>query len=187
MRGEAAGRRTPRPPSLQWIPVALLAFAVELLLIRGLSSLGLSTTTMAIALPLAHLILVPFLWKNFSFWGIRLLALGLLLNLIVMAVNGGLMPVSPDTVEAIGRHDPAALAIGEYVPGTENIYLRISDTHLAFLSDAIVLPVFGLFTWAVSLGDILIAFGVLIAGAELFVRSRGAVRACSPGALAART
>jgi hypothetical protein len=174
-RGEAVGCRTPRPPLLQWLPLAVIAFTAELMLVRGLSGLGAGSATMAALLPLAHLLLVPFLIKNFSYWGIRLLSLGLLLNLAVMAANGGLMPVSAGAVQAVGRHDPATLEHGQYVPGTENVYLARDDTRLVELSDAIVLRVPGAFTWAVSAGDVLIAFAVAVTLAEIFSRQRRAV------------
>jgi len=77
---------------------------------------------------------------NFSYWGIRLISVGLALNLLVMVLNGGLMPVNAQTVDAVGRHDVKDLRVGEPIPGTKNVLLNAGDIQIPELSDAIILP-----------------------------------------------
>ena len=83
--------------------------------------------------------------------GVATIGLGWLLNVIVIAANGG-MPFSPDALANGASYDPHdhAVLIPKRVPATE-------DTHLAALGDTIPLPLSGTF---VSLGDIVLAAGV---------------------------
>jgi hypothetical protein len=124
-------------------------------------------------LPALHLLLLPFLLRNLSFWGIRLVALGLCLNLAVMVANGGLMPVDESTVEAVGRHQGADLEVGSHIPGTKNVLLERGDIRLRFLSDTLLLPVPRPFTKAISVGDVLIAGGVIACLSEVIYRTGG--------------
>jgi hypothetical protein len=97
---------------------------------------------------------------NFSLGGMKVLGLGLLLNLIVIAANGGYMPVALDMVEEAGLVK-AAKALqneGHYANWTA----LNEDTRLRFLSDIFTLPfkmpggrlIF-------SAGDVFIGYGVL--------------------------
>lgn len=92
--------------------------------------------------------------------GITLLGLGLFLNLLVIAANGGLMPISLEAARRAGlSYVVAALeAAGCY----RNVALMDEGTKLRFLGDSIVvgypLPSAIVF----SPGDILVALGVFI-------------------------
>jgi hypothetical protein len=115
-----------------------------------------------VLLPLAHLLLVPFLWRNWSFWGCRLVAVGLILNLVAMVSNGGLMPVNAAAVLAVGRNQPSELTHGMAIPGTKNYFAGDEGVRFKFLADDIIvaLPVVG--TKAVSAGDLFALAGGLI-------------------------
>lgn len=170
-RGEA-GRRTNRPPLLPWVGFAFLALVAQSLAIYGLGRLDQGADLLPACLFAAHVLLVPFLVKNLSSWGVRLIAAGLALNMLVMALNGGLMPVGPAAVDAVGRHETVVFDSGEYIPRTKNVFLLPSDTRAAFLSDAIILPLPRPYKRAVSAGDVFIAAGVTVAAAEIFLRYR---------------
>jgi hypothetical protein len=123
-------------------------------------------------LPVAHLLLLPFLLRNLSFWGIRLVLLGLLLNLTIMFANGGLMPVEGPAVEAVGRHRLEDLDPGSPIPGSKNVLVAPGDGRLMELSDTLVLPVPKPFARAVSVGDLFVFAGVVVAYTEVIRRQR---------------
>ncbi len=144
---------------------------VQAALIYGLASLDGTRQWLPFLLPAAHLLLLPFLLRNLSFWGIRFVLVGLLLNLTAMLANGGLMPVEAPAVEAVGRHQVGDLQIGAHIPGSKNVLLAEEDIRLRELSDILVLPVPRPFTRAVSVGDLFVLSGVVIAFGEVVRRS----------------
>lgn len=158
-------------PRLRWLGLGAGALAVQAALIYGLASLGGTREWLPFLLPAAHLLLLPFLLRNLSFWGIRLILVGLLLNLTAMLANGGLMPVEGPAVDAVGRHEVRDLQPGSPIPGSKNVLLAAEDIRLRGLSDILVLPVPRPFTSAVSAGDLFVFTGVVIAFGEVVRRS----------------
>jgi hypothetical protein len=153
----------------EWALVSLVAQAS---LVHGAVALDGLERIVPVLLPAAHLLLIPFLLSNSSFWGIRLIALGLALNVLVMAANGGLMPVSTEAVDAVGRHETESLVAGSHIEGTKNVYLHEEDVRLAILSDRLILPLPRPFTRAASMGDVAIVLGVALACLEATRRIR---------------
>ena len=144
---------------------------VQAALIYGLTTVSSTRQWLPFLLPAAHLLLLPFLLRNLSFWGMRLVLVGLLLNLTVMLANGGLMPVEALAVEAVGRLEVRDLQLGAHIPGSKNVLLAEEDIRLRELSDILVLPVPRPFTRAVSVGDLFVLSGVVIAFGEVVRRS----------------
>lgn len=144
---------------------------VQAALIYGLAATPSARQWLPVLLPAAHFLLLPFLLRNLSFWGIRLIFLGLLLNLTVMLANGGLMPVEAPAVEAVGRHQVGDLQIGAHIPGSKNVLLNPQDVRLRELSDILVVPIPRPFTRAVSVGDLFVLAGVVITFGEVVRRS----------------
>ena len=166
------GARTPPASGLAWLPYAPAALVAEAAVLYFIGSSQESRSWMPILLPAAHLLLVPFLIRNLSFWGARMILLGLGLNLIVMAANGGLMPVAPPVVEAIGKHSVDELRMGDPIPGSKNVLLERDQTHAQWLSDAIVLPIPRPYKRAVSVGDLAVFGGVALTFVEITRRYR---------------
>lgn len=158
-------------PKIRWLGLGAGAYVVQLAVIYSLAPLGDDRYWPSLLVPLAHALLLPFLLRNLSFWGIRLILLGLLLNLTAMAANGGLMPVESSTVEAVGRHDVGELQVGSPVPGSKNVLLAREDVRLRELSDILVVPLPRPFTRAISVGDVLVFAGVAIAFSEVVRRN----------------
>lgn len=166
---------------LYWLHFAVIALVAEMAVIWGVSSSEEWRGWLPFLLPAAHLLLIPFLLRNFSLWGARLVLFGLLLNLVAMALNGGLMPVAPDAVEAIGKHDPRELRLGDPIPGTKNVLLESDQTHALWLSDAIVLPISRPYRRAVSVGDFVVVGGVVSIFVEVARRHPYAGRSDAAG------
>jgi hypothetical protein len=90
--------------------------------------------------------------------GVPIVAAGLAVNTLVIALNGGLMPRAPETLYV--SRAGASAQLGQHVPLTKGVVLRREDTRLWWLSDVLMfpegLPVRGVF----SAGDVVIAGGL---------------------------
>ena len=105
--------------------------------------------------------LLAFIWLNRKQPGMWVLGLGLAMNLLVIAANGGLMPISPTTVAELYPSLPQEAGLVDNRLGwSKNIVLSAAGTHFAYLSDCILIPAWVPWRYAFSLGDILIAMGV---------------------------
>lgn len=108
----------------------------------------------------SQLFLLVFVWRNRHLPGIKVMGLGLLFNFIVIAVNHGFMPLSPETAQKlIPEGVTVDLAIGERVEYGKDILLPVNETNLWFLSDIFVLPEWFPNRAAFSAGDILLGIG----------------------------
>ena len=115
----------------------------------------------------SYLLLLLFVGANRRHLGISIIGVGLLLNFLAIAANGGLMPVSPETVERAGlAHRLPELETGEPVPNTKNVLLEKEDSRLWFLSDILALDN-PLGVRAFSVGDTVIGAGLVVTLAQL--------------------
>jgi hypothetical protein len=146
---------------LAWlVPVAFLPqwLAFYLPATRELIPDGLAAT----ALISSQILLLIFAWFNRSQPGFRALGLGLALNLLVIALNRGLMPISPDVVARLAPEAPPSVwQIGHRLGTGKDIVLPVTATQLWWLSDRFLLPGWFPYQAAFSLGDVLIAAGAL--------------------------
>jgi hypothetical protein len=97
------------------------------------------------------------IWHVDRLTGVWLVSIGAALNLIVIAANGGRMPVAPE-LAAHGSHVLVDRGIvGQYV-------LMGSGTHLNWLSDWLALPgpVGEWLPEAYSPGDVVVALGIAV-------------------------
>lgn len=123
----------------------------------------------ALVLVTSQVGLFGFSWANRRHTSFKLLMLGLVLNLTVIVTNGGLMPISPDTLQRLAPDRPRdAWVIGQRLGTSKDRILPEANTNFAWLSDRFVLPAWIPYKVAYSLGDVLIA-----AGACLFLWSAG--------------
>ena len=112
--------------------------------------------------------LLAFLWCNRFLAGALLIAVGSLLNSIVIVANGA-MPVSRDAVLAISRH-PAEVLAGRH--------RLLTDTDaLPWLADIIALPVL---RTVVSVGDVILAAGIGLLVTNLMQPRRGRTAHADP-------
>jgi hypothetical protein len=170
LAGLAAGLLLARLQHSQWmVPplrkpwLAILAFLPQVLVAYLPSIRARVPDELAAAgLILSLALLLLFCWINRRLSGVGLLASGLVLNLLVMAANGGFMPISPQSASRLVPADTqaalAALASGSRF-GLKDILLLPSQTHLVYLSDLLLTPKGFPYQVAFSLGDVLIAAG----------------------------
>ena len=155
------GGRPLSSPNLSWVWLAPLAFlpqwfAFYLPATRPSISDGLA----AIALLSSQVLLLVFVWFNRHRPGFWMMGLGLVLNFLVIALNGGLMPISPETVAWLAPNGTSpAWHIGDRLGSGKDIVLPTAITRLGWLSDRFRSPDAFPYRVAFSLGDMLIAGG----------------------------
>jgi uncharacterized membrane protein len=121
-----------------------------------------------ILLQLSYVFLCAFVLANIWRPGIALIGVGLLFNFAAIVANGGLMPITPETLLQTGPL-PDGAAIGRWLPGTKDVLLEREDVHLYFFSDRIVWQDISSVIRAFSIGDVVIMSGLFVTLAELFV------------------
>jgi hypothetical protein len=121
--------------------------------------IALSDRIAAFCLITSQLALFAFAWINRKLPGMPILLVGLVFNLLVMATNGGFMPINPHTAEGlVGEGTVGSLEYGSRF-GLKDILLPVSETSLEIFADRFLLPASFPIQVAFSLGDVLIAFG----------------------------
>jgi hypothetical protein len=149
-------------PNLRLFWLVLLAVIPQLLIFHiPLIAQKVHQSLAAYMLVGSQLLLLIFVWANRTKPGFWMLGLGLALNLLVIVFNGGLMPISPETmVDLVPDTSYEIWEPGNRLGSTKDIILPIAETHLWCLSDRFVVPKWFPYRVAFSLGDVLIAFGV---------------------------
>jgi hypothetical protein len=154
------GRRKLHAPDIQYEWLVIVAFLPQLIVFGLPTSANIPDVYARVALVSSQVILLVFTWLNRRAPGFWVLGLGLLLNFIVIAANGGLMPISPHLIE---RYFPGTAGVtwdlGERMGHSKDIILPIAETRFYWLSDRLVLPDWISYRVAFSVGDIFIGVG----------------------------
>lgn len=108
---------------------------------------------------LSYLILVGFVLLNWRIWQILLMGAGMGLNLLVITLNGGYMPASVASLRKAGENGVANSLLAQGTYG--NVINMNGSTGFDFLGDWLYLPSWIPFSNAFSLGDLLIAIGLI--------------------------
>lgn len=148
-------------PDLRFSWLAAVAFLPQwLAFFMGATRPWFSDQGAALALVASQLLLSGFGLANRRHPGFKLLTLGLWLNLTVIMANGGLMPISPETVRRLAPERPDSFwKVGQRFGHTKDRIIPESETSFAWLSDRFVLAGWLPYRVAYSIGDILIAVG----------------------------
>ena len=97
--------------------------------------------------------------RTTGFWP---LIFGLILNVLVISLNGGWMPISPETVQKLLPNAPAgAWSIGSRLGTGKDIVLPVEATKLWALSDRFTLPDWVHYGVAFSIGDVFMSLGAI--------------------------
>jgi hypothetical protein len=167
-QGRAFSRIAALPLRSAWL--ALLAVALQLPLLRTPAGPVERIRLQQVLFLLSHLLLLILVWRNWRLTSVQILGLGVMCNLLVIAVNGGFMPITPQTLTQINPGSASDQCLAGFHYGySKDIVLLREQTRLQALSDTWVIP--PPFPWptAFSIGDALIALGVaaLLQGSSL--------------------
>lgn len=149
--GYAFGGRLTRigEADLRWLPLLYASAALQFLgsPLRGAPGL--------LLVLLSFVGLVVFTAANFQHAGMGVVLVGVLMNLVVIAVNGG-MPVRADAIVAAGIAERSELDDLDF---TAKRHLERDDDTLMVLADIIPVPA-GPLSQVVSFGDLVMSVGV---------------------------
>lgn len=135
------------------VPAAL---AVQLIAIFG--DLGSDDIFRRIFFVASYLLLIVFVFANVRRPSVALFGVGVLLNFLPIIANGGLMPITPETLQKTGDV-PEDARVGEWVRDTKDVLLERDDVHLYYFSDRLTsdLSPFRAF----SIGDLVLISGAI--------------------------
>jgi hypothetical protein len=135
---------------LRYIWLAPVAFMLQVL-----NRVVVPTSVQMPVTMISYALLLYFAWVNIRNMGVRLIGVGMLLNVLVIAANGGRMPVQLGTARRLGI-DVSGFANGILA---KHMVLTASS-RLPFLGDVIPMP------WpiarVISLGDIFAVIGAFL-------------------------
>ena len=150
--------------SIRWPWLPLLAFLVQAYMVffPAERSEGLLTLRASVLVG-SYICLLAMAWSNCRLPGIRLIALGVLMNFAVMVANGGYMPVTPEALMTAGHQDLAhSMESRARVASSKDVILEREETTLWWLSDIFVIPRDWPLSGSFSLGDVVIALGAFV-------------------------
>jgi len=149
--------------SLRGAWLVLLALALQWPLLRAPAGLREHVVVQQVLFLASHLLLLAFVGLNWRSTAVKIVGLGVLCNLIVIVANGGLMPITPETLAQINPGSSLVqFPVGTHYGYSKDIILPRQGTALWLLSDILVPP--PPFPWptAFSLGDLIIALGIVV-------------------------
>jgi MFS family permease len=150
--------------------LVFLALAIQLVIFTRLGHLVPAQEHVPLHIA-SYGVLVVFLALNGRNLGLSIAATGLFTNLVVILANGGRMPVSATAWQESGRTLESIARSGVY----NNNTLAGGHPRLAWLGDVFPLPLGPIVGNVVSVGDLLIVFGLAI-----FVYRAGTKRVHAP-------
>lgn len=144
---------------IRWASCILLSLGLQILIFSRWWQETVSVRAIAGALYIASLaILLYVAWLNRRLPGLGMLALGLVMNALVIFANGGSMPASLDALQMSGVvESPAALEAMR----SSNSSIIVEGTPLWFLGDVFAIPQRFPLSNVFSLGDVLIGVGAV--------------------------
>lgn len=137
-----------------------VALGVQIILFTPLGN-GIPAGSLRLAHSLTYLPIIAFLVLNRAA-GLALIAVGVASNFVAIVANGGLMPVDPQAQQAV---------FGVGFDYGHPVNTDATADHLLLLGDVMALPSWFPFANAFSIGDLLLAVGLVWAVARLSVGS----------------
>jgi Family of unknown function (DUF5317) len=147
----------------------LALFALAMQAVAIFAPLGLDDVPKRLLFELSYILLISFAVVNLPRPGFLIIGLGLLLNFLPIVANGGLMPVTAESLAKIGQLERIeGRAEGDAIPRTKNVFKSEDDTYFYVLSDRLVFDN-PLYVPILSIGDLVIAGGLLVTVGDLFL------------------
>jgi hypothetical protein len=144
---------------LRWLPLVIAGFVLQLLIFTPFARAPLIAFATRPIYVLSLALLAIWVAANWRIPGMALIAIGLALNVAVIAANGGHMPVLPEGARLAGQYE--ALASDD--PRTSKHQLMEPEqVHLWLLSDIIVIPRGVPGASVLSVGDLALTAGIAI-------------------------
>lgn len=156
---------------VRWLWIVPAAFAIQVFI-----ALGLGTAVPPWVFPVhlgTYFVLGAFMVANWRHRGLRIMSVGLAMNALVIALNGGLMPQSPETLYL--KHPGETYQVGDHVARTKDVVLPREQTRLWWLSDVLASPPWSSVQTVMSVGDVVLAIGLAWTVQELMQPQRRAV------------
>jgi hypothetical protein len=158
------GGRTLSSPQLRYLGLVAVGFLPQWLAFYfSVTRTRIPDAWIPSILVASQLLLLLFAWQNRHQPGFWALGLGLGLNLLVIALNNGWMPISPITLQRLYLTvSPDTWHIGSRLGTSKDMILPPATTRLWWLSDCLVLPAWLPYRVAFSVGDVFIALGAFL-------------------------
>ena len=138
------GRRRLPPPCLHGLGLVSAAFLPQAVAFYLPGLLQLPDMWASVGLIVSQMGLLIFAGINRHHTGMRAMGIGLALNMLVITLNGGWMPISPETLVRLEPLTTAEdWAVGSRFGTSKDKVLPSTQTHLAWLADRFVLPLEG--------------------------------------------
>ena len=148
-----------RFPDVELRLAGVVPAALAIQLIAIFADLGSDDLFRRILFIASYLLLIVFVLANIRRPSVALFGVGVLLNFLPIITNGGLMPITPETLLKTGDV-PEDARIGEWVSGTKDVLLERDDVRLHFFSDRLTS---GLSPYrAFSIGDLVLIGGAMV-------------------------
>jgi len=147
----------------------LALFALTMQAVAIFAPLGFDDIPKRLIFELSYVVLIFFAIANLPRPGFLIIGVGLLLNLLPIVANGGLMPVTAESLARIDQLDRIeGRAEGDAIRRTKNVLKTKDDTYFYVLSDRLVFdnPVY---VPILSIGDLVIAAGLVVTLGGLFL------------------
>jgi hypothetical protein len=147
------------PPVLRHVWLVLVAFLPQYITIYLPVRDVVSQNLFATLLVISQLLFLGFSVLNRNLSGMKVLALGALLNFLVIGANHGFMPISPQTAEKLVPEGFFLDMNSGDRFGAKDILLLPEQTRFEWLADRFLTPAWFPYQYAFSLGDVFIASG----------------------------
>ncbi len=143
---------------LNRLPFLLISAGLQFLL-HALGARGWMVEYAALIHGLSYVALLWMMLGNLQLRGMSLLTAGTILNFLVIAANGGRMPVWARGLELTGQEDMLLLLSADQ---SLTHQLMGDATVLGFLGDTLILPPPYPLPQVISIGDVIMALGLFI-------------------------
>lgn len=154
----------------RWWPLVFVGFLLQVVLFQDAVAAGVGDLGPLLYVASTAMVVLAVL-RNLDMPGIPLVALGAACNLAAILANGGFMPASPDAMAALGKAQPVIYSNSAVV----------AHPMLEPLTDIFALPPWLPLNNIFSIGDAILALGVVVVIVTTMRRDPRSVVVDQPG------